>query len=217
MPSLATLLYALYSLTEDIQYGARCAETSYEIFANSNYPHTAKLQAAAYFALVAGSLTLKEDLRKYLQDGPFAKTSFDQALTLSLELVDEMLSENFTRSQQLAQMRKFHSYPVLCAWSSQVAKKQTQDIVRTYERGRNIIFTRLLNKRTPIEDLKEKWPELSNRYLDLSQQLTEPGNDKVFKNQPKDKFELESQLRWVYLKLYISCSNAKVISGRYQA
>ena len=194
MPSLAALLHELYKVTGDIQYAARCTETSYKIFAESNYSNTSKLMAALRFAMMVGSLFLNPDLKKHMNEGPFARISFDQVFAVSLELVDEVLSENLTRPQQLAYMRLYHPYPLLCAYAGWILKREPRETVRAFERGRNVILTRLLNQRMPIEDLRKTLPELANRYQALKEQLRNPGADSLFTDQPRDKFEVESKL-----------------------
>ncbi|KAL8822489.1 MAG: hypothetical protein Q9191_006775 [Dirinaria sp. TL-2023a] len=197
MPPLATLLDALFELTGDAKYGMRCAETNYQIFANSKYELHAKLKAATSFALLAARIVNSKDLTGILSTDPFSKIQFDEALALALELVDDILSESIARSQQLSQLRQYHLFSYLSLWAAKIAEKKPRDIVRVYERGRSVILTRLLNKRTPIAELKEKLPELANRYQRLSERLSSAGNDEVFTNQPIDKFGVESQLRLV--------------------
>ena len=197
MPPLATLLLTLFEVTGDVKYAVRCAEANYQIFANSKYEPQAKLKAAMACALVTARTVNNKDLKGHLSTGPFAKIQLDEVLASALELVDEILSENIARPQQLSQMRQYHLCSYLSLWAAKMAEKDPRDMVRTYERGRSVILTRLLNKRTPNAELKDKFPDLAKRYQELREQLSSAGNDHVFKNQPRDKFGVESQLKTV--------------------
>ena len=201
LPPLATALLALFEVTSNVDYGIRCAETNWEIFANSKYELQAKLKAATMFALVAARLFMNKDLKVHLTTGPFAKIQFDEALASALELVDEILSDTLARPQQLSRMREYHLYSYLCVWAAKIAEKKPLDIIRTYERGRSVILTRLLNRRTPTSELKDRLPDLANRYQELREQLSIAGTDDVFKNQPRDKYRIESQLKQVVMDI----------------
>ncbi|KAJ7609819.1 CHAT domain-containing protein [Roridomyces roridus] len=51
--------------------------------------------------------------------------------------------------------------------------------VEWLEQGRSVIWSQLLNLRTPVDDLKEKHPQLASKFLDLSVQLEKSGGRKM--------------------------------------
>lgn len=119
-----------------------------------------------------------------------------------MDLINRFISDGHDRAQQLSMIRKFNLAPLATIHAAQGAGKETVKMINALEKGRGIVWDRLINRKSQVVALEEKHEELASRYRDLRKRMGQSGQpDVFFKNQPQDKYLLESEMNDLLIKI----------------
>ncbi|KAJ7105636.1 CHAT domain-containing protein [Mycena epipterygia] len=86
------------------------------------------------------------------------------------------------------------------AAAAAIAAGHFEKAVEWLEQGRSIVWGQFLNLRTPVDDLKDKHPELAAELIQLSSQLERIGSDWMVDTSRSQKFHENAQTRAELLK-----------------
>ncbi len=208
MPLLGRLYEAKYHRNRIINDARLAAETYYKIFHNSKYEAREKITAARRYTILMGRLSLKQDSRsqkalRTLEDFQLTSTKFYDAITYTIDLMLQLISDAADRNQQLSIIRQESGTTLLCIWFCKHLKKSAFEIVQLYERGRSVLWDRLINSRTQIDMLEGKYKELATRYRKLRWLLAsfeEP--DPRLNSLPQDRYQTAAELEEVIKEIH---------------
>ena len=102
-------------------------------------------------------------------------------LVKAVNLLPEAVLLYSNRVEQLRIIREFHFLPSSAAAMSMAAESSLSNTVQLLESGRGLIWDRLLNERTVIDDLLEKHKELGEKFQRLRQALFQPAVQDISK------------------------------------
>ena len=208
LPLLARLHQAKFDLNGDIVDGRRALEKYYLIFHNSNYEAQDKITAARQYILFMSRLSLKRDsyskeLLHSLEDTDFTSNKFYHAITYTVDLMLQLISDGSSRNAQLTIIRREASTHVLCVHYCKYLKKSAFEMVQLYERGRSVLWDRLINSKTQTDMLGEKHKELADRYRELRRLLAsseEP--DPRIRSLPQDRYQTAAEMDEVIKEIH---------------
>ncbi|CAF9902817.1 MAG: hypothetical protein HETSPECPRED_000021 [Heterodermia speciosa] len=200
LPLLAWLLEAKFNLMGDPDQGRRALEKYYDIFHNSNYEVYDKIIAARRYTRFMSRLSLKADdyskkLLQILEDSDFISIKFFHAITYTVDLMLQLISDGLSRKAQLTIIRREASTPVLCVYYCIYLKKSAFEMVQLYERGRSVLWDRLINSKTQTDMLEEQHKELAARYRELRRLLaSSEEHDPRITSMPQDRYQTAADL-----------------------
>ncbi|MCJ1452098.1 hypothetical protein MMC28_002439 [Mycoblastus sanguinarius] len=208
LPLLARLHEAKYNLKGAVEDATRAVEVYYKVFHNSRYEAHEKITAARRYTIFMVRLSLEHDsksreLIQKFEASQFTSTKLDDARTYTIDLMLQLVSDGSDRSQQLSAIRREALTPLFCLWSSRQANKSAFEMVRLYERGRSVLWDRLINSKTQTEMLEEKHKELATRYRDLRRLLANPTEpDPHLSTLPQDRYQTAAELDEVIKEIH---------------
>lgn len=200
MPLLARLCEAKYNLKGTTADARKAVENYYKIFHNSRYEAHTKLRAARQYTILIARIMVKNDassqsLLNDLDTSGFLSNKLDDARTATIDYMLQLVSDGADRSQQLSVIRREALTPLLCLWYARSAKKSAFEMVRLYERGRSVLWDRLINSKTQTDLLEEKHKELADRYRKLRRLLANPKEpDPHLGTLPQDTYQTAAEL-----------------------
>ena len=208
LPLLARLHQAKFNQKPALSEAIQAVEIYYKIFHNSRYDTYTKLTAALQFTVFMTRLSNKndaesKDLVRDLEKLQFASTKLDDARTYTIDLMLQLISDGSDRTQQLRYLRRVALIPLLCLWSAKRAKKSAFEMIGLYERGRSVLWDRLVNTKTQTDLLEKKHKELAIRYRNLRRLLASPEEpDSHLGIMPRDKYQTEAELQEVIKEIH---------------
>ena len=200
MPLLARLHEAKYNLLGLTADARKAVEVNYKIFHNSRYEANTKLKAARQYTILIARLVSKTDqssklILDELEKSDFLSSKLDDARLATIDYMLQLVSDGSNRTQQLSAIRREALTPLLCLWYAKWAKKSAFELVRLYERGRSVLWDRLINSKTQIDLLQEKHEELATRYRNLRRLIENPKEpDPRLSTLPQDTYQTAAEL-----------------------
>ncbi|EON64521.1 hypothetical protein W97_03754 [Coniosporium apollinis CBS 100218] len=101
-----------------------------------------------------------------------------ESLADSVDATLEVISDSDTRAEQIWKIRIFAPLSSHAVSVGLLAGKLPEAMLRLLERGRALVWNRLLNRKADISTLKEKHGDLAERFLELQKMLPKE-NDEV--------------------------------------
>lgn len=201
----AVLLARLYQARFDADGNAEDAIKAANVYhrisnSSSNYSPTDKAEAALRYGVLAARLSIANDRRskdilEELGRTNFGTSKLDDALARPTDLWLPGVSQGLTKAEQLTAIRQGSLLAPANAIAAKVARKSCLQILSVYERGRSILWDRLLNQRMQFESINQQNPDLATRYRELARALeTTNQPDLVFKELPRDRYQIEADL-----------------------
>ena len=119
-----------------------------------------------------------------------------------VDLMNRLISDFHDQAQQLFIIREARRLPRIWVSSAIAAGRDAVTIVNALEKGRSILWDRLINRKGQVVELAEKHEELASQYRNLRKKLDQTAQpDDNFKDQPQDKFLLESEMNDLVAKI----------------
>ncbi|KZF19066.1 hypothetical protein L228DRAFT_271688 [Xylona heveae TC161] len=189
MPTQARLYTAQYKLSGEKRHGEQAIEVNYKIFNNSRYDLRVKVQAA----LENGNLE-----RQVNSD----TKACAEAIATAMDLMLRYTSEGYSRSDQLSVIREYSKLPNLAALAAVLAGGDVLQIVQIFEKGRSIIWDRLLSWRSPVNELREKQQDLADRLVEIRNKLLrKEERHRIFNDVELDRFQLATEYDEIMIKI----------------
>ena len=203
-PLVARLHLAKFDATGKPEEALAAARMYHRIFNKSNYESMAKAEAAVRYLVMIASLTndkstSSKEVLELLSSADQGEMKMDDALVCAIDLWLKMVSRASNRTEQLHFIRLMFQLPAISAnMAAKMGHKTGIDILSVYERGRSIIWDRLLNQRVQAGSLEQQHPELFKRYKELNEAVEGARQpDEVFKELPRDRYQAEADLQGV--------------------
>lgn len=208
-PLLARLREAKFNLKGDLADGRSALEQYYRIFHNSKYGAQQKILAARNYTLFINRLDRKADpycreLLHSLEGSDFTSIKFYHAITYTIDLMLQLISDGSNRSTQLEIIRREARTPAYCLWLCKLfLNKSAIEMVQLYERGRSVLWDRLINSKTQTDMLEEQHKELAIRYRELRRLLANPEEpDPRLVSLPQDRYQTAADLDEIVKKIH---------------
>ncbi|KAL8792153.1 MAG: hypothetical protein Q9195_005249 [Heterodermia aff. obscurata] len=202
--SLAQLHEAKFNLKGDLIDGRHALEQYYQIFHNSKYGAREKFTAAvSYCSLLYKTDTPSRDLFHKLQESDFVSIKLGHAITNIVDLSLQLVSDGLSRKEQLTIIRRedFNIVPRVVLYGYRfLLGKSAYEMVQLYERGRSVLWDRLINSKTQTDMLEEQHKELAARYRELRRLIASPNErdprygDPLSDLMPQDRYQTAADL-----------------------
>jgi hypothetical protein len=93
-------------------------------------------------------------------------------------LIEFVISEGYSRNDQLEIIRRWNNLPISVAFYRLVAGDSVGKVLQSLEMSRSILWNRTLNRRVETELLQNKHPDLFEKFQELKLQLSPDDSDK---------------------------------------
>ena len=199
---VARLHQAKYDLLGTVDDAVKAAKADYRIFFESKYSFKDRARAGGrYISLIIRSISVQDPKSKEILDqlgtSELESMRIDNAMKHMMEISLKVISRGLTRQQQINHIRECSRFPVTSAMVLRHFGRTGTDILRLFEYGRNIIWDRLLNRKSQIELVAQQIPSFMEPYQQFEKAIgAANGLSKVFyETLSRDKSQIEVGLQ----------------------
>ena len=115
----------------------------------------------------------------------------------------QLISDGSNRSTQLRIIRQEAKTPALCVSYCKYLKRSAFEMVQLYERGRSVLWDRLINSKTQTDKLEEQHKELATRYRELRRLLaSSEEHDPRLTSLPQDRYQTAADMDEVIKEIH---------------
>ncbi|KAF8854327.1 hypothetical protein BDZ45DRAFT_676980 [Acephala macrosclerotiorum] len=152
-----------YNLSHDKSFAIKAIDAWRSLFQSADGIPIARLAAATKAAAMQKKIT---------GDPEKAAQVFEDVIKTLLEV----MSDSDVRSEQIWKIRMFSPLSAHAASLGLIASRSPEEVLQLLERGRSMIWNRLLARKTDIKALEEKHHDLAQEFLRIQKLLSKEDN-----------------------------------------